>query len=92
MESEYVPKVDDRVYVLGQSGEFEVLNPDDDGQVLVRLIGTHSGVEHQSRFPRQAIKPIGAFSWKPEDTLELKPNIADITNGAVEVKVISIEG
>jgi hypothetical protein len=52
MESEDVLKAGDRVYVLGQRGEFEVLNPDVDGQVLVKLIGTHEVATYQRRFHR----------------------------------------
>jgi hypothetical protein len=55
MESEYIPKVGERVYVSGQNGMFEVVDtPDDKGQVLVHLIGT----EYRKRFPRLAITPI----------------------------------
>jgi hypothetical protein len=56
--TEYIPKVGERVYVLGKSGEWEVVDLDDEGHVRVRLIGTHHGLEHQGRFPYQAITPI----------------------------------
>jgi hypothetical protein len=62
MESEYVLKVGERVYVQGQSGEFEVLDPDDDGQVLVKLIGTHGIPPYQRRFRRPFRSgPYGTF-------------------------------
>jgi hypothetical protein len=61
--TEYFPQIGDKVHVLGQTGEFEVVDPADEGQVLVRLIGTHEAVEYRKRFPRKALKPI-----KPEVT------------------------
>ena len=55
MEPDYIPKVGEKVYVLGQGGLYEVVDvPNDGGQVLVHIIGT----EFRMRFPRLAITPV----------------------------------